>query len=239
MAQKCKERASFQRRNKCCNSVVGKHSTYTNYREMGTFFVRCAIVAVALAGCSGRSATPGPRPAAHVDTIDIPIPVFRVTPNDSAGAAQLDSATLALIERRVLSRVSSILRAHTEMVAGKQTAGIPPVKGAAPLIRHGLLGTITFNEDGTIAEASRDRIAAIASMLDQIEGPLELRSRAELGSANIDVAIARTRRVYVELIAHNESLAERDVALTITGVHTLHPINPEVEIFYRTNDPGS
>lgn len=145
----------------------------------------------------------------------------------------LDSATLALLERRVMSRVASMLRAGATHASGSESAGIAPVKNTAPEIRHGLLGTITFSEDGSMDASSRDRIAAIAKMLEQIEAPLEIRARSELGPHHIDIAIARARRVYVELITLDKSLAERDVMLTVRGVNSLHPINPVVEIFWR------
>ncbi|HEY0306164.1 MAG TPA: hypothetical protein VGC44_14420 [Longimicrobiales bacterium] len=145
----------------------------------------------------------------------------------------MDSASLALLERRVMSRVASMLRAGTRHAAGTESAGLTPAKNAAPEIRHGLLGTITFSEDGALDQSSRERIAAIAEMLEQISAPIEIRSTAGLGAKAMDIAIARTRRVYVELTSANKALAERDVVITITSVTSLHPINPAVEVFWR------
>ena len=137
-----------------------------------------------------------------------------------------------------MSRVASLLRAETRIAAGSETAGITPVRTSAPDIRHGLLGTITFGEDGSLEPSSRERIAAIAAMLKQIEAPLEIRSTSELGARHVDVAIARARRVYVELTSIDGSLADRDISITISSVNTLHPINPVVEIFWR-EAPGA
>jgi hypothetical protein len=204
---------------------------------MCTFFARCAALAVLLAGCSGNRAAPSAdgAPAPRTDTLFVQIPVVRLTPADSAaGSAQIDSATIELLERRIMSRISSMLRAEAEIAAGKRSAGIPPVKSGAPDIRPGLLGTITFDEDGAAAPMSRDRLLGISKLLNEIEAPIELRARADLNSpANIDIAIARARRVYLDLIGMNRSLAERDVVITVTGVTSLIPINPVVEIYYR------
>jgi hypothetical protein len=49
----------------------------------------------------------------------------------------------------------------------------------------------------------------------------------------MDVAMARVRRVYMDLIAEYGALAERDVAITVTGIATPTPINPVVEILWR------
>ena len=203
---------------------------------MCTFFVRSAAFAVLLAGCSGHAQTSGSRghTAPRADTIRVSVPVIRLTTTDSAnGSAPLDSATLQLLERRVMSRVASLLRAETRVASQPESDGVLPVKNAAPQIRHGLLGTITFNEDGSIEPASRERIAAIAQMLKQIDAPLEIRSTSELGMRNVDVAIARARRVYIELTGLDKALADRDVSITIASIDTLHPINPAVEIFWR------
>jgi hypothetical protein len=228
----------FGLRNKCCNSLCPKVQSYTPFGKMCTFFARCAVFAVILAGCSRN---PEPRPvqvssAASADTVHIKLPVIRVTVDSASGSAPLDSASLALLERRVMSRVASLLRAEASKAAGGSTAGIPPVKNAAPEIRHGLLGTIEFSEDGSIAETSRERIAAIAKLLEEIEAPIELRASAELGVTNIDVAIARARRVYLELIARNRALANRAVVIGIQGINTLTPIHPRVEIFWQDNE---
>ncbi len=202
---------------------------------MCTFFARCAVIALLLAGCSRNSVTRSndTRPAVPADTIVINVPAIRLTVDSASGSAPLDSASLALLERRVMSRLSSLLRAEARMAAGATTAGIPPVKNAAPEIRHGLLGTISFGDDGSLDETSRERIAAIAKMLDEIDAPLELRSTSEPGTSNIDVAIARARRVFIELIEQNRSLGDRDVVFSIRGQTSLRPINPQVEILYQ------
>jgi hypothetical protein len=206
---------------------------------MCTFFVRSAALAVLIAGCGGPAATTktAGRPAPRPDTLRISVPVIRLTTTDSAnGSAQLDSATLALLERRIMSRVASLLRAESHIAAGNGSAGIAPVKKIAPEIRHGLLGTITFGEDGGIDEPSRARITAIADMLDRIDAPLEIRSQSQLGTGNMDVAIARARRVYVDLVTANKSLGERAVSITITGVNSLLPINPTVEVLWKQSN---
>jgi hypothetical protein len=202
---------------------------------MCTFFLRSAAFAVLLAGCGSRAAAPSAgTPAPSTDTLRISIPVIRLTTTDSAyGSVPLDSAELAVLERRIMSRVASMLRSEAEFASGTKTAGIPPVKNVAPEIRHGLLGTITFNQDGAIAQSSRDRIAAIAELLDEIDAPLEIRSTSTLGTPQIDIAMARARRVYIELVKHNKSLGEREVAITVIGSTSLHPINPQVEIFWK------
>jgi hypothetical protein len=73
-------------------------------------------------------------------------------------------------------------------------------------------------------------------MLEEIAAPIEVRASANLGVNNIDVALARTRRVYMELIAQNRGLADRDVVLSINGISTLHPIDPHVEIFWKDDN---
>jgi hypothetical protein len=146
----------------------------------------------------------------------------------------MDSAQLAQMERTIMSRIVSMLRAETEFSTGRKSAGIPPVKDAAPGIRHGLLGTITFADDGAMDPTSRDRIQAVATLLKEIDAPIELRTAADLNNrGNMDVAMARVRRVYMDLIAEFRPLAERDVVITVTGVATPSPINPSVEILWR------
>ena len=208
---------------------------YNYWYAMCTFFVRSAALAVLIAGCGGRAPTPPGQPAPRADTLRISVPVIRLTTTTDSvnGSAPLDSATLALLERRIMSRVASLLRAESHIAAGNGTAGITPVKNSAPEIRHGLLGTIVFDEDGSIDGSSRARIAAIAEMLDRIDAPLEIRSQSQIGIRNMDVAIARARRVYVDLVTANRSLAERDVSISITGVNSLFPINPTVEVFWK------
>ncbi len=131
-----------------------------------------------------------------------------------------------------MSRVASVLRAEARAANGTRSAGIPPVKNIAPEIRHGLLGTITFMEDGSIDQSSRARVAAVAKLLDEIEAPIEIRASSNAGSRNIDIAIARSRRVYLDLVALNNSLADRDVRFSITSINSSQPINPQVEIFW-------
>lgn len=203
---------------------------------MCTFFARCAVLAVLLAGCSKGA---GPRPGRASgpttrDTLVVRVPFIRLTPEDSVpGSASVDSATLVLLERRIMSRVSSMLRAQAEIAAGRKTDGITPAKNSAPDIRHGLLGTISFNEDGTIDQTSRERLEAVARLLDEFDGPIELRASTDLGNTNtIDIGIARARRVYLDLIALNRNLGRRDVTITITGTHTV-PMRPQVEIFWQ------
>lgn len=204
---------------------------------MRTFFARCVVLAVLLTGCGRSASRPAPTNGAapRNDTLYIAVPVVRLTPADPAsGSAPIDSATLAMLERRIMSRIVSVLRAENDFASGKKSAGIPPVKDAAPGIRHGLLGTIAFADDGSIDETSRARLQAVATMLEEIESPIELRVSVDLNnSANVDVAMARIRRVYVDLIAENRALAGRDVALTITGVSSALPIKPAVEIYWR------
>ena len=204
---------------------------------MCTFFARTVALAVILTGCSRNASGPAGAnaPVPRPDTLYVSVPVIRLTPAPAEpGSAQLDSAQLAQIERSVMSRLVSILRAENDFAAGRKSAGIPPVRDAAPGIRHGLLGTITFGDDGAIDQTSRQRIQAVAVLLREIESPIELRTAADLNnSGNMDVAMARARRVYMDLIAEFRGLAERDVAITITGVATPTPINPAVEILWR------
>lgn len=203
---------------------------------MHTFFLRCVASVLLLTGCSRQPATSGinPAPTPRQDTIVVSVPVIRLTTTQSAdGSTQLDSASLDLIERRVMSRLASMLRAEVRMAAGQPSDGIPPVKNGAPAIRHGLLGTITFNQDGSLSPSSRDRIVAIAELLHNIDAPLEIRASADLTGNQIDIAIGRARRVYAELLGANKSLAERSVNISVQAASTLHPVNPSVEIFYQ------
>jgi hypothetical protein len=208
---------------------------YNYLLRMCTFFARCAALVVLIAGCSRNPSSPGTKgqPVPRADTIVVAVPVIRLTTTDTAnGSARLDSASLELLERRVMSRVASMLRAESRAASGIKSAGIPSVKNNAPEIRHGLLGTITFAEDGTVDASSRERMAAIAKMLDQINGPLEFRATSVAGTRNIDIAIARARRVYVDLVSLNNSLTDRDVRFSISSINSLQPINPQVEIFW-------
>jgi hypothetical protein len=112
--------------------------------------------------------------------------------------------------------------------------GITPVKNAAPEIEHGLLGAVSFGEDGDLAAASRERIAAIAELLRGLDGSLEIRALTMTEMPNIDVAIARARRVYMELISRNSTLATRDVALTVTARSAATPGSHQiVQVFWR------
>lgn len=199
---------------------------------MGTFF-RLALLALLLAGCSRRTTPASVQPAPPADTLRISLPVIRVTPTDSAGAVAIDSATLARLERTVMARISAILRAQAAERAGRSSAGVPPARAGAPEIRHGLLGRIIFNDDGSMPADSRDRIAAVARLLDEMDGPVVIRAEAAAEASKLDVAIARARRVYRDLVACNPRLAERDVTFSIVGVNSLHPIEPQVEIFLR------
>lgn len=132
-----------------------------------------------------------------------------------------------------MRRVASMLRAQVGAATGEPSAGLVTVKHTAPAIRHGLLGTITFNDDGSLTDASRDRIGAIARMLESIDGPLEIRARADVGAKQVDIAIARARRVYVELLGSNQELAERSVTINVSAATSLTPMDPQVEIFWR------
>ncbi len=193
----------------------------------------CGVVVIT--GCSRQPATTGVAalPAPRADTIVVSVPVIRLTTTDSAnGSLALDSAALQLIERRVMSRLASVLRAEVRIAAGRPTDGIAPSSNRAPDIRHGLLGAITFNDDGSLSQASRDRIAAIAGLLDDIDAPLEIRAHAQLGTNQLDVAIARARRVYAELIATNRALADRAINITVSGA-ALQPAEARVEVFYQ------
>ena len=193
----------------------------------------CGVVVIT--GCSRQPASTGVAalPAPRADTIVVSVPVIRLTTTDSAnGSLALDSAALQLIERRVMSRLASVLRAEVRIAAGRPTDGIAPSSNRAPDIRHGLLGAITFNDDGSLSQASRDRIAAIAGLLDDIDAPLEIRAHAQLGTNQLDVAIARARRVYAELIATNRALADRAINITVSGA-ALQPAEARVEVFYQ------
>lgn len=132
-----------------------------------------------------------------------------------------------------MSRLGSVLRAEVRLAAGQPSDGIVPVQKGAPAIRHGLLGTIAFDHDGSLSPSSLDRIAAIAAMLNSIDAPLEIRASADLGSNRLDVAIARARRVYAELIGTNKALAERAINITVSALPVLHPVEPQVEVFYQ------
>ena len=202
---------------------------------MGTFFARGAVCALLLAACSHKPASSGigAAPAPRPDTVVITVPVIRLTTDATNGSATIDSATLALLERQVMSRVASLLRAQVRAAAGAPSAGQATVQYAAPAIQHGLLGTITFNEDGSLPAAARDRIAAIAKMLGSIAGPLEIRARSDVGTKQMDIAIARARRVYVELLGASQDLAERSVTINVSAAQRLTAADPQVEIFWR------
>jgi hypothetical protein len=174
---------------------------------------------------------PAPRP----DTVVVTVPVIRFTTADTTdSSAPLDSASLELIERRVMSRLASLMRAEKEFAAGTKSVGITPVKNAAPEIEHGLVGTVSFGEDGDLAAASRERIVAIAELLRGLDGSLEIRSVTMTEMPNIDVAIARARRVYMELISRNSTLAARDVAITVTANSAATAgSNQVVQVFWR------
>ena len=204
---------------------------------MCTFFLRIGVITVLLAGCHrARPQTPPAQAAPRADTLVITVPVIRFVPSDNAsGAEALDSVSLRLLERRVMSRLVSMMRAQTEFVSGEKSAGngLTPTKNAAPAIRHGLLGVITFNDDGSIDVTSRERMIAVHELLQELEGALEIRAVSNAGIANIDVAIARARRVYLELVAMDEDIAQRDVVITASARNSATPVKTAVEIFWR------
>ena len=211
---------------------------YRRPKRMCTFFLRIGVIAVLLSGCHRGSEIARGQPAPRPDTVVITVPVLRFTPADSAeGSAALDSASLELLERRVMSRLGSLMRAENERASGGKGVGITPVKNPAPDVQQGLLGAITFSEDGTLGATSRERIAAIADMLRTLEGPLEIRAVAATDMHSVDIGIARARRVYLELIADNPSLAERDVAITISASNAAAPgSNQHVQVFWRATN---
>ena len=204
---------------------------------MCTFFLRIGLVAVLIAGCHRRPAeTMVAQPTPRTDTVVVTVPVLRFTPADSAhGSIALDSVSLALLERRVMSRLVSVMRAQADYNHGEKSAGsgLTPAKYNAPKIRHGLLGVITFSEDGAIDVSSRERITAVHGMLRELHGPVEIRALSGEGIANVDVAMARARRVYLELIALDARFAERDVVITINTTNAWPPPPTTVEIFWR------
>ena len=204
---------------------------------MCTFFLRIGVITVLLAGCHRtRPETPIKQAAPRADTLVVTVPVIRFVPSDEAsGAGTLDSVSLRLLERRVMSRLVSMVRAQSEFNSGERSAGngLTPTKNAAPAIRHGLLGVITFNEDGSIDATSRERMIAVQELLQELEGALEIRAVSNAGIANIDVAIARARRVYLELVAMDEQLADRDVVITASARNAATPVKTAVEIFWR------
>ena len=213
-----------------------KPSIYNPPEKMCTFFLRIGVLAVLLAGCHrSRSETPA-QPAPRADTLVVTVPVIRFTPAGSAdGAATLDSLSLELLERRVMSRLTSAVRAQSEYDSGESSAGsgLTPAKNAAPKIRHGLLGVISFTDDGAMDVTSRDRIKAVHSLLKKLDGPLEIRALSNPGVANVEAAIARARLVYLELVGMDEQLGERDVAIIVNARNTTAPVEATVEIFWR------
>src|SRR5687768_6134273 len=119
---------------------------YCHLVRTGTFFLRAGLLSVLLSACH-RHAEIAQRaqPPARADTVFVTVPVLRFTPADTANSsAQLDSAALQLIERRVMSRMASLQRAEAQHTAGAKTAGVTPAKNAAAQIRQGLLGSISF-----------------------------------------------------------------------------------------------
>ena len=203
---------------------------------MCTFFLRTGVIAVLLSGCARSTLRDEstPQPVSRADTVVLTVPVLRFTPGHGADVSTpLDSISLELLERRVMARLASLMRAQVQRAAGEQSAGIPPVNGAAPTIQHGLLGTVRFNEDGSIDQASRDRISAIAEMMSRLDGGLDIRTSSAAGIGNIDVAIARARRVYLELLANKPAIAERDVAISVDASDMILPRDVAVEIFWR------
>lgn len=208
---------------------------YICVKRMCTFFLRAGVIAVLVSGCHRGTEVPRGIPAPRADTVVVTVPVIRFTTADTTdSSAQLDSASLELIERRVMSRLASLMRSERDFATGSNGVGITPVKNAAPEIEHGLLGAIIFGEDGDLAAASRERIAAIAELLRGLDGSLEIRAVTVTEMANIDVAIARARRVYMELISRNSTLATRDVAITVTARSMATPgSNQVVQVFWR------
>ena len=213
-----------------------KPSIYIPPKKMCTFFLRIGVIAVLIAGCHRNRIESSAQPAPRTDTVVVTVPVVRFTPSDSANrSSSLDSLSLKLIERRVMSRLTSAMRAQSEYNSGKISAGtgLTPAKNAAPKIRQGLLGVISFTDDGAIDVTSRERITAVNELLKELDGPLEIQALSNGGMANVDVAIARARLVYFELLALNDRLAERDVAITVSARNTTVPVKTTVEIFWR------
>jgi hypothetical protein len=166
----------------------------------------------------------------------VTVPVIRFTPADStADSVTLDSVSLALLERRVMSRVVSAMRAQAQRERGARTAGtgLTPARNAAPTIQPGLLGVITFHEDGAIDDSSRTRVQAVHNLLSELPGPVEIRAYSNTDLANVDVAMARARRVYLELLDLDDRFAERDVAITVSALNAATPPRVSVQIFWR------
>jgi hypothetical protein len=204
-------------------------------KKMRNFFLHAGVAAILVSGCQRGGEISRSHPAPRPDTVVVTVPVIRFTTADTAdSSAPLDSASLELIERRIMSRLASLMRAERDFASSSKGVGITPVKNAAPEIQHGLLGAINFGPDGDLAATSRERIAAIAELLRGLDGSLEIRALTVTEMPHIDIAIARARRVYMELISRNSTLAVRDVAITVAASGAATPAsNQVVEVFWR------
>lgn len=205
---------------------------------MSTFFGRLTVVALFASGCAS-----GPQPVlravpAAADSVPAPevrswqtvrvegsygdfemrVPALRVVPaSGSSSLLIVDSVAIEQVEKRLMARMAGIARAQAAALNDTTTAISPQARHLAPAIKPGLLGAVDF-ADGEVEPTlrSRERITAAARLAEKIPGELRLVARTDGTSpAVFDVAIARARRVYHDLVQAAPTLGEREMQLTV------------------------
>lgn len=132
----------------------------------------------------------------------------------------VDSVALRQIERQLTARIGSIARAQAASLL-ETSQPVVPLKNVAPKIRRGLLGTIEFAEK-SVDPVAADRAPAVARLAAELEGSIEVVAVASgTGAAVFDLALARARRVYLDLVAAVPGLGQREVVFTIRTIETL------------------
>jgi hypothetical protein len=140
------------------------------------------------------------------------------------------------VEKRLTARIANIARSQAAALADTAESRIIR-RNPAPDIKHGLLGAIPFEDDALVpTEAGAARIAAVAHLLHELPGRIDIVVRANgTGGTFFDVASTRARRVYLRLLEAEPRLAERELRLTVRTQHVLPgaPVpDPVVEVYY-------
>lgn len=213
---------------------------------MSTLFRLWAIVALLATACaraSGPPLNPAPAPPEAADSaaaaqarewtrvtiqgpygsFEMAVPAIRIAASNATTALLIDSAALREVERRLLGRMSRVARAGAASLLRDTAATMMSTKDPAPEIKLGLLGAIPFAENvlDPTPEGSA-RLKSVAALAAGLTGEIRIVALAHgVGAILFDAALARARHVYLDLIAHQPRLAEREVLVTVRTVATL------------------
>lgn len=226
---------------------------------MSTLFRQWALVALLVSACgraSGPPLNPSPAPPEPADSaeaaqarewarvtihgpygsFEMAVPAIRISAPDAGTALLIDSVALREVERRLLGRMSRVARAGAASLLRDTAATMMSTKDPAPEIRRGLLGAIPFA--GNAIEPTPEgnaRLKSVAALAAGLAGEIRIVAVASgTGAVNFDAALARARHVYLDLIAHQPRLAEREALVTVRTIATLPgaPLpTPVVEVY--------